>query len=76
MFDGAARRLLDPALDRLGGALARTGVTADAVTYAGFAVGVAAAMAIAFGLFWTGLALRLLTFWEVGTVKADNVGVP
>ena len=39
MLDGAARRLIGPQLDRLGAALARRGVTADGVTWAGFALG-------------------------------------
>ncbi len=61
MLDGAARRLLDPALSRLGVGLARAGVSADAVTIAGFGIGLAAAAAIAFQLFLTGLVLLLLS---------------
>lgn len=59
MLDGAARRLLDPAFDRIGAALARAGVTADQVTYAGFAIGLAAAGVIAFNLYVLGLVLLL-----------------
>lgn len=59
MLDGTARRLLDPLLDRLGAALARAGATADAVTYAGFAIGLAAAAAIAFQAYWWGLVILL-----------------
>ena len=47
MLDGLARRLLDPALDRLGCALAARGVKADALTFAGLACGLGAALAIA-----------------------------
>lgn len=59
MLDGVARKLIGPALDRLGGRLARRGVTADSVTLAGFALGVAAAAAIAVELYWPGLLLIL-----------------
>lgn len=38
--------MIGPALDRLGSAIARTGVSADAVTVAGFLLGLAAAAAI------------------------------
>jgi len=58
MIDGLARRLLDPALDRTGRALAARGVPADALTFAGLACGLAAAFAIAFGL--DGLAFLAL----------------
>lgn len=47
MFDGRLRRLLDPALDRAGAAVGRLGVSANAVTVAGFALGVAAWAALA-----------------------------
>ncbi len=61
MLDGAARRLIDPALDRIGAGLARAGASADAVTYAGFGIGLLAALAIAFQFFLMGLALILLS---------------
>ena len=61
MLDGAARRLIDPALDRLGAGLARAGIGADSVTYAGFAIGLAAAAAIALELYVMGLALILVS---------------
>jgi phosphatidylglycerophosphate synthase len=48
-LDGAARRLIDPALDRAGAALAARGVRADAVTLAGLTLGLAAAGMIAAG---------------------------
>lgn len=47
MLDGALRRLIGPGLDGMGEALARRGVTADQVTFAGFLLGLAAAGAIA-----------------------------
>ena len=59
MLDGAARKLIGPGLDRLGEGLARRGVTADRVTYLGFALGVAAAGAIAARLYLVGLVLIL-----------------
>jgi phosphatidylglycerophosphate synthase len=61
LLDGAARRLLSPTLDRLGALLARAGATADQVTYAGFAIGLVAAGAIAFRLYALGLVLLLLS---------------
>ncbi len=61
MLDGAARNLLNPALDAVGRALARTGVSANAVTIFGLLLGVAAAGLIA--VHWTiaGLVLILLS---------------
>ena len=50
---------LTPALGVLARALARAGVGADAVTLAGFALGMAAAVAIALQAWWLGLALML-----------------
>ncbi len=58
MLDGIVRRLIDPPLDRLGARLAGAGIGADAVTLAGFALGMACAGAVAAGL--DGLALALL----------------
>lgn len=58
MFDSRLRPLIDPPLDRAAAALARTGLTADALTFAGLAVGLAAAGAIVAGAF--GLALVLV----------------
>lgn len=40
-------------------ALARRGVTADQVTLAGFAIGLGAVAALAFGIYWLGLGLIL-----------------
>jgi phosphatidylglycerophosphate synthase len=59
MLDRAAIAALKPLLDAGAGALVRRGVGADAVTLAGFAIGIAAALAIVFGAFGWGLALLL-----------------
>ena len=59
MLDGAARRLIGPRIERLGAALATHNFTADAVTYAGFAIGLLAAGAIAAEFYAIGLALIL-----------------
>ncbi len=58
MFDGRLRLLIDPPLDRLGRALARRHVSADAVTLLGLALGLGCALAVA--LDNNGLALALL----------------
>jgi phosphatidylglycerophosphate synthase len=58
MLDAYMRRRIDPPLDRIGARLAAAGVAADAVTLAGFALGLAAIPALAAG--WTWLALALL----------------
>lgn len=58
MLDAALRRLIDPPLDRAGRWLAARGVRADAITLAGFAIGVGAAAAIAAGR--PGLAVWLI----------------
>ena len=55
MLDAAARKLIDPVLNRQGAALARRGVNADAVTLAGLVLGLCAAGLIALG--WSLLAL-------------------
>ncbi|MBK8455777.1 MAG: CDP-alcohol phosphatidyltransferase family protein [Phyllobacteriaceae bacterium] len=57
MLDGWARERIDPVLNAMGERLAAAGVSANAVTLAAFAVGVAAAIAISIGWFWPGLAL-------------------
>ncbi|MGB8819230.1 MAG: CDP-alcohol phosphatidyltransferase family protein [Rhizobiaceae bacterium] len=61
MLDGVARKAIDPILDRLGSALARSGATANAVSLAGFALGVLATIAIASAWWWTGAVLILLS---------------
>ncbi len=54
MLDGVARALIVPPLDRLGRKLAESGVKADHVTWAGFALGLLAAAAIAAKLYLGG----------------------
>ena len=60
MLDGAARRLIGPALDRLGAALAPR-ISADAITYAGFGLGLAAAAFIVSELYSLALLLILMS---------------
>ena len=60
MLDGLARRLVDPTLDALAHRLAARGATANGVTWAAFAVGMTAAVAISNEAFLLGLLLLLL----------------
>ncbi len=60
MLDRAARRMIDPVLERLAGVAQGHGVTADQITVAGFAFGLAAIGAIAFQLYLSGLLLLLV----------------
>ena len=53
------RRRIDPPLDRLGARLAAAGVPADAVTLAGFAVGLMAIALVAAGWTWAALVALL-----------------
>ncbi|MFM7348553.1 MAG: CDP-alcohol phosphatidyltransferase family protein [Erythrobacter sp.] len=57
MLDAKLRPLIDPPLDTAGRVLARAGVTANALTFAGLALGLAGAAAIAFDHLGWGLAL-------------------
>jgi phosphatidylglycerophosphate synthase len=57
MFDHALRPWIDPPLNKAAHGLVRRGITADQITVAGFAVGMAAAGAVAFGAFGWTLAL-------------------
>jgi phosphatidylglycerophosphate synthase len=59
MLDRAAIALLKPGLDALAARLVRAGIGADAITLAGFALGMAAATAIALGAPLPGLVLLL-----------------
>jgi phosphatidylglycerophosphate synthase len=59
MFDAKLRPLIDPPLNRAGRVLAGWGVTANALTFTGLAIGLAAAVAIALGHVGWGLALIL-----------------
>lgn len=57
MLDALLRPLIDPPLNRMGRMLAGLGVTANALTFTGLALGLAGAGAIAFGQIGLGLAL-------------------
>lgn len=59
MLDRLAIAALKPGLDRAAALLVRAGIGADAVTWAGFALGIAAAAAITQRQFGVGLALLL-----------------
>ena len=60
MFDARLRPLIDPPLNAAGRAIAARGLTADHVTLIGLLFGLAAAIAIAFGMFEVALALIAL----------------
>jgi phosphatidylglycerophosphate synthase len=60
MFDARLRPLIDPPLNAAGRRIATSGVPADAITLGGFAIGLAAAVAIAGGLFLLGLVFLAL----------------
>lgn len=57
MLDSRIRRAIDPTLDRIGGLLARLGLSANAVTVAGFLIGCGAWAALAFREYELALAL-------------------
>jgi phosphatidylglycerophosphate synthase len=59
MIDDRIRALIDPSLARAGRRLAATGIGADAITIGGCALGLAAALAIAFGQFFVALMLLI-----------------
>lgn len=59
MFDARLRPLINPALDRIGAALARRGVSANQVSAAGAVCGALAGLAIGLGQPLAGLALVL-----------------
>ena len=61
MLDRAAQQVLKPLLARAASALVRLGIGADALTFTGFGLGIAAALGIAQGHFMVGLALLLLS---------------
>lgn len=76
MFDAKLRPLIDPPLNRAGKVLAAWGVTANALTLAGLALGLAGAAAIAFGEVGAGLALilanRLLDGLDGAVARANG----
>jgi len=59
MLDAKLRPLIDPPLNAIGRALAKAGITATAITFAGLALGLDGAAAIALGHIGWGLALIL-----------------
>ena len=59
MLDAKLRPLIDPPLNAIGRALAKAGITANAITFAGLALGLGGAAAIALGHIGWGLALIL-----------------
>jgi phosphatidylglycerophosphate synthase len=61
MLDKAVQRALRPLLTRAARGLVRLGVGADAISVTGFAIGMAAAGAIAFQQYGPGLVLLLLS---------------
>jgi phosphatidylglycerophosphate synthase len=61
MFDGIIRRKIDPLLDSISRRLADAGVTANAVTLAGCALGLAAGLSIALHFFLTAAFLIVLS---------------
>ena len=60
MLDARLRPLIDPPLNALGRTLAALGVTANAITLVGIALGIGAGMALAQGQYGVGLALIIL----------------
>ena len=76
MLDAHLRPIIDPPLNRAGRGLARFGVTADAVTLAGLALGLAAAGLIVAGATWTALlpllASRLLDGLDGAVARATR----
>ncbi|MBA4009779.1 MAG: hypothetical protein C0486_13475 [Erythrobacter sp.] len=59
MLDAKLRPLIDPPLNAIGRALAKAGISANAITFAGLALGLGGAAAIALGHIGWGLALIL-----------------
>ena len=60
MLDTQVRRLINPALDRLGLALVSSGLGANSVTVLGFLLGAAGCVAIAFQCYGAALTLLIL----------------
>ena len=61
MLDKAIQQVLKPVLQRLAHGLVRVGVGADALSFIGFALGMAAALTIALQHFMAGVVLLLLS---------------
>jgi phosphatidylglycerophosphate synthase len=60
MLDARLRSIIGPPLDRAGTLLARRGISADAITLAGFALGLSAMLSVMAGAYAVGLALLAL----------------
>ncbi|MTI43056.1 CDP-alcohol phosphatidyltransferase family protein [Roseibium hamelinense] len=60
MFDAKIRPLIDPPLNKAGSVLAKAGISANAITLAGFVIGLAAAGLISHGLFLAAFACIVL----------------
>ena len=61
MLDSSIQQVLKPVLNRIARGLVRAGIGANALTFIGFAIGMAAAVAIVFQHFMAGLVLLLLS---------------
>ncbi len=61
MFDGVIRRQIDPQLNAISRRLADAGVTANAVTLTGCALGLAAGLSIAYQHFWIAIFLIIIS---------------
>jgi phosphatidylglycerophosphate synthase len=61
VLDGKVREIIDPVLDRMGSALAARGISANSITFAGLATGLAAALAIALEAYLGGMVLLLIS---------------
>ena len=61
MLDSAIQQVLKPVLNRMARGLVRAGLGADAISFIGFSLGMAAALAIALQHFTAGLVLLLLS---------------
>lgn len=75
MFDAKLRPLIDPPLNAIGARLARLGVSANMITFAGLILGLAGAGAIAMGHLGAGLTLiianRLLDGLDGAVARAS-----
>src|SRR3546814_10967206 len=60
MFDARLRKVIDPPLEALGRRLARSGVTANGITWSGFVIGCGAWALLALESYPAALALILL----------------
>ncbi|MEM1317577.1 MAG: CDP-alcohol phosphatidyltransferase family protein [Pseudomonadota bacterium] len=61
MLDTPIRRHIDPLLNRIAAKLAAMGMTANGVTWTGFALGMFAAFLIATGWLWSGAVMLLVS---------------